>query len=139
MSPELIIWPMIIVALTTIWLYIPMSNARVASVKSGKTKASVYRHNVGEPEESLRFSNAIRNQYESPTLFYAVCLAAFVTQNANRLMIVLAFAYAIFKVAHVVSHITTNRLRYRRPIFGISFMVLIALWLTLAISLTGLV
>lgn len=139
MSPELIIWPMIIVALATLLLYFPMSSARVASVKSGKTKASVYRHNVGEPEESLRFSNAIRNQYETPILFYAVCIATYVTNNATMVMIGLAFAYAVFKLAHIFIHVTTNRLRHRRPVFALSMVVLIVMWIGLAGKLANLI
>ena len=139
MSAELIIWPMIIVALATWWLYIPMGNARIASIKKGGVKSSVYRLNIGEPEESLRYSNALRNQYETPVLFYAVCIAAFVSENANIVMIMLAFAYAIVKVVHITVHVTTNRLRFRRPIFAISWVILGLMWVGLAIGLTGLV
>jgi len=139
MSPELIIWPMIIVALATWWIYIPMGKARVAGVMSGKTKVSVYRLNIDEPEESLRFSNALRNQYETPTLFYAVCLAAFVTDNANMLMIVLAFAYALVKILHVSIQITTNRIRYRRKVFGLSWVILGLMWVGLAAGLSGII
>ncbi len=46
------------------------------SVVEGKVKASVYKYLREEPEESLKFSNAIRNQNESGILFYAACLAA---------------------------------------------------------------
>jgi len=139
MSAELIIWPMIIIALTTLYIYIPMGQARVAGVKSGKTKASVYKLNVGEPEESLRFTNALRNQYETPTMFYAVCLAAYVTGNANIVMIVLAFAYAILKTVHIIIHIKTNNLRHRRPVFALAWIALIAMWLVLAVNLTGII
>ncbi len=139
MNPELIIWPMIIIALATLWLYIPMGNARVAGVKSGKVKARVYKLNIGEPEESLRYSNALRNQYETPTLFYVACLAAYVTDSANIAMVVLAFAYAIFKTAHIVIHVKTNNLRHRRPIFALSWLILIIMWLVLGVSLTGII
>lgn len=139
MSSELIVWPMIIVALVTLLLYFPMSSARVASVKNGKTKASVYRHNIGEPEESLRFSNAIRNQFESPVLFYAVCLATLVTNNANMAMVVLAFAYAALKIIHIFIHVTSNRLRRRRPVFALSLAVLIVMWIGLAGKLAGII
>ena len=139
MSSQLIIWPMIMVALATLWIYLPMSKVRVASVKSGKTKSSAYRLNIGEPEESLRYSNALRNQYESPVLFYTVCLAAFVTNNANSGMILLAFAYAIIKIIHITIHVTTNRLRHRRPIFALSYAILGVMWLVLAVRLTGLI
>ncbi len=139
MNAELIIWPMIVIALATLWLYVPMGNARVASVKSGKVKARVYKLNVGEPEESLQYSNALRNQYETPVLFYVVCLAAYVTDNANMVMVILAFVYAIFKTAHIVIHVKTNNLRHRRPIFALSWLILIVMWLVLGVSLTGVI
>lgn len=137
MTQELIVWPMIAMALATLWIYFPMSKARVASVKSGKTKASVYRLNIDEPEESLRFSNALRNQYESPILFYAVCLAALTTGNANMVIVILAFIYAAFKIAHIFIHTTSNRLRFRRPVFAISIFVLIVMWIALALAIAG--
>ena len=137
MSPELIIWPMILLALATILIYVPMVKARFRSVKEGKTKAHVYKNNQGEPEESLRFSNAIRNQYESPTLFYAVCLAAYVTNNVSGVMIGLAYAFAVAKLLHVFVHITSNRLRHRFKIFGLSLAILFVMWLVLAYNLVS--
>lgn len=135
MQAELIIWPMILLAIATIAVYVPMVKARFGSVKSGKTKAHVYKNNVGEPEESLRFSNGIRNQYETPVLFYAVCLAAYVTQNATGLMIFLAFAFALLKLAHLLVHITTNKIRHRFRLFGLSLLILLVMWLLLAFNL----
>ena len=38
MNATLIIWPMVLLALVTLGIYIPMSRARVASVKSGEVK-----------------------------------------------------------------------------------------------------
>ena len=137
MQSTLILWPMVLLALATLYLYIPMSKARIKSVKDGKVKAAVYRLNQGEPEESLRFSRAIANQYETPTLFYAVCIAAYVTSNASIVMIVLAWGYALLKIAHSYVHTSTNNLRHRRPIFMMSFLVLIFLWLVFAVHLTG--
>lgn len=138
MQPELIFWPMILLALVTLYVYIPMSRARVASVKSGKTKARTYKLNQEEPEESLRFSNALRNQYESPILFYAVCISAFVTGHASTAMVLLAWAFALLKTAHVIVHITTNNLRHRRPLFMLAFLTLGLMWLTFATHLLGL-
>ncbi|MGI9350555.1 MAG: MAPEG family protein [Rhizobiaceae bacterium] len=132
MNPEFILWPVVLLALFTLILYLPLSNARVAAVKSGKTKASTFKHNQGEPEESLKFNNAIRNQYETPVLFYAACLTAYVSGNATTIMIILAWVYLIVKVTHTMSHVTTNKLRRRRPIFMVSCCILILIWLVLA-------
>ena len=137
MNPIMIIWPMVILALVTLAIYFPMSRARVASVKSGKVKGSVYKLNEGEPEESKLFNGAIRNQYESPVLFYAVCVAAYATGNAGVLMIVLAWIFAIVKSIHVYVHISSNNLRVRRPVFMVAYFTLIALWIVFALQMSG--
>lgn len=132
MNPDLIFWPMIILALYTLGLYVPMSRARVSAVKSGKVKASAFKLNEGEPEESRRINNAIANQYQVPILFYAVCLAAYVSGNAGSLMIVLAWAFTLAKIAHSLIHVTTNKLRHRRPMFMLAYFILILMWLAFA-------
>ncbi len=137
MNNAAIVWPMVPLALITLWLYIPMSGARVRSVKQGGTKGSVYKLNVGEPEESLQFSNAIRNQYETPVLFYAVCLAAAAVDAVSMVMVVLAWAYAIIKIVHVAIHVITNNLRHRRPVFTIAYVIVAAMWLMLVVHMTG--
>ena len=139
MNPNLMLWPLVIHALVTLALYIPMSKARIRTVKDGKVKGGVYKLNQGEPEESLRFSNAIRNQNESGVMFYAGVLAAFASNNQNYILMLLAWAFVIVKVVHVYVHVSTNNLRHRRPIFTIAYFILIAFWVVFAVQLTGLI
>ena len=139
MNSELIIWPMVLLALSTLFLYVPMSRARVSAVREGKAKASDFRLNTSEPEESAKLNNAIRNQYETPVLFYAVCLAAYVTENAGAAMIALAWLYLVLKLCHILVHITSNKLRLRRPLFMCAYFVLLAMWLGLAGHLLAIV
>jgi hypothetical protein len=139
MNNSAIFWPVIIQALATLYLYIPMSARRIASVKSGEAKASDYRLVEKEPADVRQMTRAIANQYEAPILFYAVCISAYVTQNAGTVMLVLAWAFVIVKCCHVFVQSTSNRLRIRRPIFMVSFFVLIAMWVVFALQLGGLV
>ncbi|MEZ5871809.1 MAG: MAPEG family protein [Nitratireductor sp.] len=138
MNATLILWPMVIHALATMYLYVPMSRARVRSVKEGSVKGSVYKLNQGEPEESLRFTNAIRNQNETGVHFYAGILAAFASGNSTLILTVLAWAFVLVKLAHVYVHVSTNNLRHRRPVFMVAYFILIAFWLVFAIHLAGL-
>ena len=135
MSATAVFWPCIALALVTLYLYIPMSRARVAAVKSGRSKAEDYRLIENEPPEVRQFTNAIRNQYETPILFYAACVMAFVTGQADTVMIVIAWAYGLAKLAHVYVHATSNRLRYRRPVFMVAFFILILMWVVLSAKL----
>ncbi len=139
MNDAAIFWPVIIQALVTLFLYVPMSSRRIASVKSGEAKASDYRLVEKEPADVRQMTRAIANQYETPILFYAVCVSAYVTQNVGAVMLALAWAYVIIKCCHVFVQTTSNRLRIRRPIFMVSFIVLIAMWVTFALQLGGLV
>ncbi len=139
MNPTMLLWPVIIHALVTVFLYIPMSQARIRGVKEGKVKGSVYKLNRDEPEESLRFTNAIRNQNETGVLFYAACLVAFVSGGASFLTAGLAWGFVIVKMVHVYVHLTSNNLRHRRPIFMVAFGLLVLMLLANAAHLAGLI
>ena len=135
MASTLIFWPVIWMAFVTIYLYVLMSKRRVASVKAGTSKASDYKLIENEPTEVRQLTNAIRNQYETPILFYAACTIAYVTGQTHILMLVLAYSYAIVKTAHVYVHVTSNSLRQRRPVFIAAFAIIILMWVVLAAGL----
>jgi hypothetical protein len=137
MNPNLLLIPVALHAFVTMVLFLPMSRARVRSVIDGKVRASVYKYNKEEPEESLKFSNAIRNQNETGVLFYAACLTAFVSGGASWLTVGLAFAFFVAKTAHVLIHTTVNQLRYRRPMFSVAILLLVILWAVVLVHLVS--
>ncbi len=137
MNPALLIWPMILVALVTLALLPMLFTKRVGAVRSGKAKVSDFKVSMSDPEESILYANAFRNQTETPTLFYAVCLAAYVTNNSDLIMIALAWVYAIIKLIHVYIHVTGNSLGIRVRFFAASVATLFAMWVLLAINLLG--
>jgi hypothetical protein len=134
-SSTAILWPVFVQAFATLALYVFMSRARVAAVIAGQVKASDYKFVENEPEALRNITNAISNQYESPVLFYAACIIAYVTATANIYVLVLAWLYALAKLAHLVLHATANRLRHRRPAFMVAFGALVLMWVALAVSL----
>jgi hypothetical protein len=133
-----ILWPVFLQAFATIGLYVAMSRVRVAAVKAGKVDAKAFKYMEGEPEETRNYTRALANQFESPVLFYAACLIAYVTGTANIAVLALAWGYALAKLAHMVVHATSNRLRYRRPAFIAAFGFLVLLWVALAASVAAL-
>lgn len=137
MNTTLMIWPMVLMALTTLAIYFPMSAGRIKALKSGSATGADFKAGITEPEESRIFINAIRNQYETPVLFYAACLAAVATQADHLLMVALAWIYALVKFVHVFIHIANQNIRLRRRVFMVAYFVLIAMWLVLAASLLG--
>ena len=139
MNPELIFWPVCLMAFATLFLYYLMSRARIASVKSGEVEPSVFKNNEGETGISLTYANAVRNQYESPVLFYVVSIAAYVTENVGVTILVLAWAFVICKIIHINFHVNGNNLRRRRPAFIVCYLILIVMWIVFMASLAGII
>ncbi len=136
MNPNWIFWPVIAQALVTLYMYVPMSNARMAAVKAGKATAADFRlPNVDEKPETRRLANALTNQFELPVLFYTVCLAAHAAGLVDWVLLAAATLFVVLKTVHSYVHATTNRLRHRRPIFMAAYGVCILLWLWFAARL----
>ena len=138
MNPNLLLWPIAIHGLATLLLYLPMGRIRRRLVREGTTKAGAFRLLDAEPEESRKFSNAIRNQNETGLLFYAGLLVAFLSQSGAPLLIGLAWLFLVLKLAHATVQVTINKLRYRTPLFMTSYTVLLVFWLVLIARLGGL-
>jgi len=135
MNGTAIIWPMTVQALVSLWLYVPMSRARLASVKRGKAKASDFRlPDVDEQPETRQLANAVANQFELPVLFFTVCLAALAIGSVGWVLTVLAWIFVLSKTVHSCIHATSNRLRYRRPVFMVAWGACILMWVWFAAS-----
>ena len=135
MSQSLLVWPMVIQAIVTMLLYVPMSRNRVAAVKAGKAKPSDFKLRTHEPEESKAYVNAISNQFELPVLFFAAVLTALVMGMTDAVTIALAWAFVAAKTAHTLVHVTTNRLKHRRPLFMAAIFICLLQWIWIAVKL----
>jgi hypothetical protein len=127
MNGEAIFWPMLVQMLLTFAIYGLVSLRRIGAIKSGQAKASDYRIPSIEPEPSATAARSLINQFELPVLFYAACLVLFVLGAAGQLAVFLAWLFALARIGHAYVHVTTNRLRYRRPLFIASFFIALAL------------
>lgn len=74
------------------------------------------------------------NLLELPMLFYAVCIALFVTGTVDSLALGLAWAYVAGRTLHSLVHVTYNRVIQRLILFALSNVVLMALWAVFAIK-----
>jgi hypothetical protein len=131
-----LIYPMAAMVLLTAAVLVQMYRARIAAVRSGQIEIEYFRLHQGarEPEGSAKFARHFVNLFEVPTLFYVACLAAMAAQVATPAMIGLAWAYVLVRVAHAYIHLGANRLRIRRNVFAIGWLVLLVMWGHLAVS-----
>jgi len=109
---------------------------RNAAVKNGEIDPrffSVYR-GYEEPEKLAAHSRHIVNHFETPVVFYVLCLIAFVAGQANTVIIALAWVYVVLRCVHSYVHLTSNAILLRFRIFIMSLIVLGILWAMLLVE-----
>lgn len=129
--------PVAIHTMVTLAMYYPLYRRRVAAVMAGKVKAREFKLNTNEPPESQVILNAMRNQNETGVIFYTACITAYLIANTSWLAVGFAWAFLIFKLAHLVIHTTTNRIRYRKNAFFLALLSLMLLWVTNIYKMAG--
>lgn len=136
MSPtEATIWPVIAHVALVFCLYFLLSFRRVGAVKDGRARPEQFRENRDEPPESLIVKNAIANQFELPVLFYAVSILLYLVDADNPVTVAGGWLFVALRYAHAYVHVTSNRLRHRRPLFIAGLLVVMALWVWLGVWL----
>lgn len=84
------------------------------------------------PPRVAQVSNAFRNQFELPVLFYVAVVLAIVTNGITLGLVVLAWAFVIFRLAHAFVHTGSNYVPNRFMAFAGSVFSLVGMWLLLA-------
>ena len=136
MSPtEATIWPMIAHVALVFCLYLLLSSRRMGAVREGRARPDQFRENREEPAESLVVKNAIANQFELPVLFYAVSILLYLVDADNTVTVAGGWLFVALRYAHAYVHVTSNRLRYRRPLFIAGLLVVMLLWIWLGVWL----
>lgn len=125
-------WPLVAQAFLVFCLYALLMLRRGEVVRSGKVERVAFRENLAEPEESRVVNRSIANQFELPVLFYAVSVLLYITEADNLVAVLLAWFFVATRYAHACVHVFGNRLHLRRPLFGLGFAALFALWVWLA-------
>ncbi len=87
------------------------------------------------PPRLVQISQHYDNLFESPVLFYVVCIMIYVTGRTDAAFLALAWSYFALRVIHAWVHTGHNRIRQRRNVFLLSVLVLLVLWLRLASQL----
>ncbi|SON55165.1 MAPEG family protein [Hartmannibacter diazotrophicus] len=88
------------------------------------------------PDDVLKLSNNMNNQFETPTLFYGLVLLALVLELASLPLAILAWAYVALRVAHRAVHTGANHLPTRPKVFmlGVSCLMIMAIILVIEIA-----
>jgi hypothetical protein len=129
-----LVYPMVAMVALTFFMLVAMFRSRVGAVKAGEADAGFYKtYQEGkEPRATAAYSRQVVNLFESPTLFYAACMTAMITGQTSTAMLVLAWAYFALRVLHAYIHTGSNKLSPRIRVYFASWLVLLAMWASIA-------
>jgi hypothetical protein len=60
---------------------------------------------------------------------------ALITKQADLLFVVLAWVFVALRVVHAFIHVTNNRVMRRGLVFGLGWLVLMAMWIVFAVRI----
>jgi hypothetical protein len=79
-------------------------------------------------------SDNLKNLFEVPTLFYALCLYLFSVGHVDKVYLAAAWVFVLFRVAHSLVHCTVNVIIVRFWLYALSTL---ALWFMLLRAALG--
>lgn len=132
-----ILYPVFVQVALTFGLQFWMARERFAARARGEVKPvepgvrNVFTGRAGQ------VSNCFNNNLEMPVLFYAVVAFAMLTNGVDYLMVVLAWGYVLCRLLHASIHTTYNIIKHRFFAYLASTIVLIAMWVKLALHVSG--
>ena len=131
MTQEIIFQPVLALAALTfaVLMFIPLRRFRAAFAGQVAPSDFAQGENANVPPHVALANRNYMNLLEIPLLFYAVCLAMFVTQTVDALAVNLAWGYVALRLVHSVIHISYNNVIHRLSAFALSNFVLVALWI----------
>ena len=134
-----LVFPMLTMVFLTFAVAVMLFRARIRSVREGHTAVSYFRVFQGSPEPEFlaKPTRHYINLFETPVLFYAGCLAAMAVGATGPVAVWLAWAYVAVRLVHAWIHIGSNRVRYRLRVFALSWVCLLALWISIAVAVVG--
>jgi hypothetical protein len=86
------------------------------------------------PARLHKLQNNVANQFETPVMFLAAIAIALAAGLAGPTLAVLAWAWLAARVVHMGVHVGPNVVRWRFYAFGVSCLVLLAMWVVLVVA-----
>lgn len=132
-----ILIPALLLGIYTMVFFFVLGLKRRAAVLAGEVEPKYYRAFAGG-EETPRLhimGRHLANLLEAPMLFYVGVLMLYVSGHTGALFVGLAWAFVGLRAVHAWIHLGSNYVLHRFVVFGLSMLVLLAMWTGLLVSL----
>ena len=131
-----LVYPVLAQVLWTFIVFILLGVRRYGALVSRRTRArDVALSGDAWPDDEKKVANNLRNQFETPVIFYVLCGVATYIGVTPFGMTILAWIYVASRVAHTVIHSTSNVLSLRTLVFAIGLTVLVLMWIVIVLRL----
>src|ERR1700761_2123702 len=129
MTVQEVLLPLFVEVLLTFVLLFWAAYLRVGNINSGAVqREDIALREPNWPKSTLQVCYAFANQFELPMLFYVLTILALVTKLADLIFVVLAWLFVLVRCVHAFVHVTSNNIRIRGPVFGVSALILFIMW-----------
>jgi len=136
MNSTQIFWPVLVQIMITIGGFMLLGVRKARAVKSDSVDlAKTALDNDAWPDDVLKVSNNIRNQFQVPVLFYVLCFMFYSIDAVNVAVVYLAWAFVISRVIHAYIHMSSNYVPARFGVFTIGFVIMTLMVILAAKSL----
>jgi hypothetical protein len=138
MKGDLIFWPVVVMVLVTLLIYVRLIKVKIRELKAGRVDMA--RRGIHEDawgESVMLINNNIRNQFELPVLFYVVCFVLWALEAVGILALVAAWLFVLSRIAHAWVHLTSNYIPNRRRFFTVGWWILVFMGLLVVWQLAG--
>lgn len=125
-----LIYPMALYAFYLFGLAVAMFRARVQVIRSGEVSMKYFRDYTGNPPagRALILAQHFDNQFQVPMLFFSTCAVFLAIGEANRVTLILAWAFVFTRALHAWIHLGSNNIRHRALFFGLGWLSILLLW-----------
>jgi hypothetical protein len=138
MNPDLIFIPILMQVLLTLFVFIRLGQVKERAVKRGEVDQSRRAlHDDAWPDYVLKVNNNIRNQFETPVLFYVLVISLWILGAAGAVAQVTALTYALLRLAHAAVHLGSNVVKIRKRLFQASIVTLMVLCGLVLLAVVG--
>jgi len=128
MGSSHIFWPVLAQVFLTLVMFIVLGARKAKAVKAGKVnRQQAALDNRVWPEDVVKVSNNIANQFEVPILFYILCIVLYSINAAGIVACVLAWLFVISRYAHAWVHVGSNYVPVRMRLFMVGCLVLLVM------------
>ena len=128
-SSMLLLLPIMTQILMTFLLVVWLGYAKLQALKAGKvTLEKVSLSSEGWPDNVKKISNNFNNQFQLPVLFYILCILALLRGHADMTLVVLAWIFVLFRLAHSFIHTGSNNVRRRFNAYLGCLVTLFIMW-----------